>query len=120
MNLLICGGRDFNDEALMVDTLNNLMAIGVIPHESEITIITGMAKGADMLAYELAEANDVSTIKMPANWKEFGKSAGYARNTEMLKKADYVLAFWDAKSKGTAHTIRTANKMGIPVTVIDY
>ena len=119
MKILICGGRDFNDEDLMVESINQLLnELGLI--ESQITIISGMARGADLLAYNLAIHNGIKTICMPADWNKYGKSAGYIRNLQMLNHADYVLAFWDFESKGTAHTITEAGKRDIPVKVISY
>lgn len=119
MKILICGGRDFNDEDLMVENINQLLdELGLV--ESQITIITGMAKGADLMAYELALHNGIKTICIPAEWSKYGISAGFKRNLEMLNHADYVLAFWDGNSKGTFHTIYTAGKRNIPVKVINY
>ena len=119
MNLLICGGRDFNNEDLMVESINQLLdELGLV--EAQITIISGMAKGADLMAYEIALHNGIKTICMPADWDKYGKSAGFKRNLQMLNHADYVLAFWDCLSKGTAHTITEAGKRNIPVKVINY
>lgn len=119
MKILICGGRDFNDEDLMVENINQLLdELGLV--EAQITIISGMARGADLMAYELALHNGIETIVMPADWNKYGKSAGFIRNLQMLNHADYVLAFWDNKSKGTEHTIVNAQKRNITVKVINY
>jgi hypothetical protein len=57
---------------------------------------------------------------MPANWDEFGKSAGYIRNAEMAKYADACVIFWDGISKGTKHMINLANKEGLKLKIIKY
>lgn len=107
MNIIIAGGRDFNDEDYVIDALNQLIENGSLPDESSWTIISGMARGADSIGAQLAIANNIPLIEIPAKWGVLGKSAGYIRNTEMAEKADVLVAFWDGKSKGTKHMITT-------------
>lgn len=60
-------------------------------------------------------------VVFPAEWEKFGKAAGPIRNIEMLNEnPDLVLAFHNdlSKSKGTAHTVKTAQKRGLKVKVI--
>ena len=42
------------------------------------------------------------------------------RNAEMAKVADALIAFWDGKSRGTAHMINFAKRKGLDVYVVDY
>ena len=44
------------------------------------------------------------------DWVKHGKSAGFVRNELIVSDADIVFAFWDGKSKGTAHDIQLAKK----------
>lgn len=84
---------------------------------SDIEIITGMASnGPDDMAYHLARW-DLKLLwkEMPADWDQYGKSAGYIRNTEMVSVATHLFAMWDGKSKGTRHMIDIAKLKGIPV-----
>lgn len=54
----------------------------------------------------------------PADWRKYGKAAGYIRNKEMVDLgADIVLAFQKNKSKGTQHTIDLALAAGITVAL---
>lgn len=41
-----------------------------------------------------------------------------ARNKEMLRRADSLVAFWDGRSSGTGMTIELAHAAGLPVEVI--
>jgi hypothetical protein len=50
----------------------------------------------------------------------YGKSAGYKRNHEMLAAATGLIAFWDGRSRGTAHMIHIAREAGLKVVVIRY
>jgi hypothetical protein len=55
----------------------------------------------------------------PADWERYKRRAGIIRNLEMLdQEPDLVIAFWDGKSRGTAHTIGEARRRGIPVEVV--
>ena len=56
----------------------------------------------------------------PAEWKRYGKAAGYIRNTEMAKNADALVAFWDGASLGTKHMIATAEQLHLDVHVVMY
>ena len=59
-----------------------------------------------------AKLRDWKFTPYPADWKQHGKAAGMIRNAEMVRAADWVVAFWDGKSKGTKNTIDTALRLG--------
>jgi hypothetical protein len=123
VNLLICGGRDYKDQ----ETLNRIMD-DIVKHINPgyITVVSGHARGADKLGEIWAKSRDLSLALFPANWKRYGKSAGFKRNIEMLDLISvapedeyrddhysYVVAF--PGGKGTAHTVHNAKKRGIHV-----
>lgn len=110
MRLLVCGGRDFTDRAFVFRCLDAAHAKRPIT-----TLIHGAARGADTLADEWAEAQEIDTIQCPANWELHGKAAGPIRNAEMLTrwKPDGVLAF--PGGSGTAHMVKIAREAGLPV-----
>ena len=119
--ILICGGRDFRDKPRMEFVIEKL----IIQHGNKFTILQGGANGADNLAGIVAKEKNLKVIVMPADWNTHGKSAGFIRNSEMLKllkstNNGQVIAFWDNKSSGTKHTIDNAQSMGIPVEIISY
>lgn len=115
MRVIIAGGRDFNDYQLLKDKVNYYMS-----NASDVVVICGEAKGADVLGKRLAKENRLLVNSFPAKWELYGKSAGYIRNKEMADTADVLVAFWDGKSKGTANMIEIAKKKGIPVRVVSY
>ena len=53
-----------------------------------------------------------------AEWKKWGRRAGYRRNVQMAQHADALIAIWDGKSPGTRHMIETANAHGLAVFVL--
>jgi hypothetical protein len=52
----------------------------------------------------------------PAQWAQQGRSAGFIRNTAMVKSAPaLVLAFINGHSRGASHCAQLAEDAGIPV-----
>jgi len=55
----------------------------------------------------------------PADWDTFGRRAGPLRNTIMVKKAEFVVAFPAPDSIGTLDTIRKAKRAKKPLIVFN-
>ena len=110
MRLLVTGGRDFDEAALVYDVLSQLHK-----HFTIGAVICGGAKGADSHAGRWAHLHSVhQTIFLP-DWKRHGLLAGHDRNTRMLTegKPDACVAF--PGGKGTADMARKAKTYGLPV-----
>lgn len=118
MKLIVAGGRDFVNIQVMITVLMDLVENGKIDPNPEL--VCGMARGADMLAYNLWANNKMPIHNFPANWDKYRKSAGYKRNQEMGEFADAAVCFWDGKSKGTKHMIDIMHKLNKPVYVVRY
>lgn len=116
--LIVAGGRDFDDYVEMHAQVMKLATTAYRDHE--ISIVSGMARGADALAVRFANVERIQLYKFPADWDKYGKRAGFLRNEEMAKFSDGLLAFWDGQSRGTAHMIKTMQAMGKPVHVVRY
>lgn len=121
--IIIAGSRDFND----YEYLNKQLTRFIKSHpDKRFTIVSGAARGADQLGERFAREKCLLLKRFPAKWNKFGRSAGYIRNAQMLdyiSKSDcdgYVLAFWDGKSKGTQHMIKSAQKAGIEVKIHQF
>lgn len=143
--ILICGGRDYDDDLLFY---NNLWAIfderewggepladgTLAPHN--VNIIAGDARGADAMAAEFAKTgitgefkrykanwDDLSqpdaVIKYHKNGKPYDAKAGNRRNQRMLDEGqpDLVIAF--PGGRGTADMVWRAKKAGIEVIEIE-
>lgn len=115
MRALVFGTRIFTNYQLFSQKLDRIFISC-----TDIAIISGGAKGPDSFGEEYAIANGHGLIRVPALWDIYGKSAGYKRNDEMLKIATHAVAFWDAKSKGTADMIKKVKKLGLPLRVIRF
>lgn len=119
MNIIIAGGRDFNDYELLKKEVDDFIKTYKNPHET-ITIFSGGAKGADNLGEKYAKNNNYRLYLFPADWANNGKSAGMLRNIEMAKLADAAIIFWDKKSKGTAHMIAQASNYKLKLKIVYY
>ena len=86
----------------------------------DIIIISGTARGADTLGEQYAREWGFKLQQFPADWKSCGKTAGIIRNVQMADNADALIAFWDGKSRGTAHMINTAKKKRLPVRIVMF
>jgi len=108
IKLAVVGSRSFYDYGYMKDILDW--------HDIK-KIISGGARGVDKLAEQYAVDKNIPLKIFPADWDTFGKSAGYKRNVQIVEAADEIAAFWDGKSKGTAHSIQMAEDQGKPVHI---
>lgn len=113
MKILITGGRDFNNKLLIENTLNQFI------NEWDI-VLHGGAMGADTLADDFCKLNNIQTEIYKPQYEIWGKDAPLIRNTEMVKKCDVVIAFWNGKSKGTKYTIDKADRYNKKTYIIYY
>lgn len=111
MKLIVAGSRDFTDYEFLKKTLDKLLI-----NQTDIEIVCGMARGADLLGKRYAEERGYPVKEMPANW-DLGKRGGYIRNREMAQYGTHLVAFWNG-SKGTGHMIDLAKEFGLPTRVI--
>lgn len=113
MRALVTGDREWTDWDLIHQVLSRLPAGTVVIH--------GGALGADLLAGSVAQELGFEELEFRADWRRFGKAAGFLRNQRMLTigQPDIVLAFHHdlGRSKGTADMVRRARKAGVPVEV---
>lgn len=116
--VVIAGCRDYDnyEEAkFYID-----FCLSNIRKENIIVIVSGCASGADAIGERYARENGFKVEKYPADWKTYGRAAGPKRNKLMAEVSDYVICFWDEKSKGTKSMIEYAKKCGKPVKIKVY
>lgn len=116
--LIVAGSRDFTDYQLLHDCVIELANTEY--RKLAVSLVSGMARGADAMAVRLAKDYGIQLYEFPANWNLYGKSAGYIRNSDMAKFSDGLIAFWDGASRGTKNMIETMMKQGKPVHVVRY
>jgi hypothetical protein len=103
MRVIIAGSRTIIDYKLIASHIEETAF-----HIPITSIVSGTARGVDRLGEEWARRNGVKVTRYPANWKQFGRAAGYRRNEEMARNADAAIIIWDGISKGTKHMIKLA------------
>lgn len=104
MRVLVCGGRDFDNEAMLKLGFHLIM----VDDEAITEICHGGAKGADTLAGKYAEENNIPCKVFPADWAKHGKKAGPIRNYEMLRSFDPDIVLALPGGRGTAHMVKIA------------
>ncbi|UGX98733.1 DUF2493 domain-containing protein [Bradyrhizobium barranii subsp. barranii] len=110
MNVIVCGGRTFENYAAVkkyLDMLHDLHRFTLLIH--------GRARGADTCAHRWAGEHKVPVEMFPAHWRLHGNSAGPIRNKQMLAegKPQLVVAF--PGGDGTADMCRQARAAGVMV-----
>ena len=134
--ILICGDRNWTDVKAISKVLK-----GFDPHTT--VLICGMARGADIIAYQLAKRMGMHVMEFPAEWKKHERSgpsyarcscpegadycpvAGPRRNRQMLKEGrpELVIAFHDdlygkterGRIRGTYDMVKIAKAKGVKV-----
>jgi len=118
MRILVTGSRHWTDKAEIRAAL--WCTIPTPQDCATTTVVHGAARGADILAAEVAREMGCLTEAHPANWARDGRAAGPIRNAEMVALgADVCLAFPIGESRGTRHCMAVAEQAGIPVVVCE-
>ena len=117
--VIVAGSRTFDNYPLLCEKLDYLLSEKK-KAGAAITIVCGMAKGADLLGAEYASAHGYNIAEFPAQWEIYGRRAGPVRNEQMAQNADALIAFWDGKSRGTESMIHLAEKYKLKVRIIRY
>jgi len=112
--LVVAGSRGFDSYERLSAELDKYLA-----GRSNVTIISGTARGADRLGEKYAQEHGYKIEQVPAQWAKYHQGAGPIRNKQMVKTADAVLVFWDNESSGTCNIIECARAENIPCRVIN-
>lgn len=113
MKLIIAGTRTFSDVEKMYAELDHY-----IPYVTEV--VSGHARGADQMGEMWAHEYNIDVKIFPADWKQYGRIAGFIRNEQMAEYADEAVVFWDGKSPGTYNMIAQMRKRNKPTKIIKY
>ena len=105
---------------LMIVGSRSIMDFDLEPHipSGVDTIISGGAKGVDMIAERYADSHRLSKYILRPQYDLYGRAAPLKRNEQMVDMADAVLIIWDGHSEGTRHTLKYAQKKDKPLIFI--
>lgn len=114
MRVIVTGSRDWDDEACIESALTWVLTETKM-HPSSVIVVHGACPtGADAIVDVIAQDLGCQVERHPADWKTFGKSAGFRRNKEMVDLgAAYTLAFIKNGSRGASHTAGLSEDAGI-------
>lgn len=113
--LAIIGSRSFTDYSFAEKTILDIIRKNNIV---VCKIISGGASGSDKIAEMFAEKYNIPIEIIKPDWTN-GKRSGVIRNTEIINKSNYIIAFWDGKSKGTLDSINKTKKLNKKISIID-
>lgn len=112
MRIIVAGSRTAT-EAQVLEALRRCPWINF-----SSAVVSGTAEGADRFGELWAEKNHIRVIRVPADWKNYGKRAGPMRNKIMAERAEGLVAVWDGVSRGTHSMISLARKHGLRVFIL--
>lgn len=109
---LVTGSRDWVDADVIKRELEHVLVM--YPYPRELLVSGACPTGADAIAETLWRQWGRPIERHPADWKTYGKAAGFRRNAEMVKLgATFCFAFIRNESKGATHTADLAEAAGI-------
>ncbi len=106
--IIVAGSRTITDKKYVFNKLDDIIL--KLPHDADIEIISGLARGVDTLAVEYCADRNLRCIGFPAEWDIYKKRAGYLRNYFMSWYATHAIIFWDGDSRGTKSMIDIADE----------
>lgn len=112
IRLAIVGSRELTDYAWFRERVEQWIRVNGRPEQ----IISGGARGADTLAKQFADEEDIFLNELLADWSK-GDRAGPMRNTQIVNSATHVLAFPSKSGRGTQDTIAKARRANKKVVV---
>lgn len=119
MRILITGGRTYSNVWKIYSELSRFLCV------PDVRLIHGAAAGADSIADRVGKMFGWDVRPYPANWNQFGNSAGPLRNRQMLheEEPELVLAFFDRpweESSGTRDMVEVSRERQVPVIVFPW
>ena len=116
--VIVCGGRDYQDEAAVFAALYRAHAkepITLLVHGACMDPTTGELLGADRWADRWARGLGIEVEPHPADWGTWGKAACAMRDRQMAEAGAHSCIAFPGGS-GTASVVRQAEAHGIPVS----
>lgn len=132
--VIVAGTRSFSDIGRIYATCDRVLTSKSRTHD--IVIVSGLAPGPDSIGRSYSADRGYRCAEYPAMWDDlshpdavirtrqdgtkYDAMAGKRRNIRMADNADALIAFWDGRSGGTSHMIKTAKRRKLLVRVIRY
>lgn len=107
MKTIIAGSRDITDHELVARVVKD--------SGFEITeVVTGCARGVDLLGSQWAAQNKIPWKAFPADWSKYPKAAGPIRNRQMAEYADALICIHH-NTPGSLNMLALAKARGLKI-----
>lgn len=118
--VIIAGSREFTDYEFLKSKCDYYLSNKIKTHE--VIIVSGHARGADVLGERYAREKGLKLLTFPADWDKYGNSAGYRRNCKMADIANACIGFTikGLDCKGTRQMLKIANNKKLKIQEIEY
>lgn len=118
LKLLVAGSRSIKNEPKVFGLINQVLnEIEPFYRATPLShVISGGAKGVDIIGERWAKINDIEIIQIKPDWSK-GKSAGLQRNSDLVDMCDVGLVVWDGRSRGSMDTVKKLVKSKKPFWV---
>ncbi|MBQ6706027.1 MAG: DUF2493 domain-containing protein [Clostridia bacterium] len=113
--IVVAGCRDYDNYYEAEEYIDS--CISDMKSVCEFLFISGGCRGADALGERYAREHGYEIERYPAEWEKYGRAAGPMRNRKMAEIADFIICFWDGKSRGTKAIIDFATALNRPVRI---
>jgi len=97
----VIGSRSWSDYSTLKEILDA---------HKPTSVVSGGAGGADSLAQRYAKERGMPIKIWYPNYNAWGRKAPLYRNANIVKDSDFIIAFWDGRSRGTKYTINLARE----------
>lgn len=113
--VIIAGSREWTDYELLKKKCSFFLQNKLADPGVQVVILSGHAKGADLLGEKFAQENNLPVELYPAQWDKYGKRAGYLRNKDMADKGNAAIIFLSrsAQNKGSLMMASLARKQNL-------
>lgn len=115
MKVIIAGSRTIPPD-IGYELVETAMRVARLRGWEITEVVYGTARGIDTCGRLWADRNSIPWKGFPADWDK-GRGAGFARNIEMAKYAEALVAI-TIGTPGTRHMIQTARVRNLPMIVI--
>ncbi len=85
--------------------------------DNATAVVSGGARGVDRLAAQFAKLHNLPVTEHLPDYDAFGRIAPLVRNRTIVDDADFIVAVWDGKSRGTLNTIDYTLECNKPLVV---
>jgi hypothetical protein len=127
MRIIVAGSRSITDYSVVKSVIEATLKQHYLPITE---LVSGMAKGVDLLAVKWAKEVGIPIHPFPAEWQNFSEPcvkrmrkdgtmynvlAGFNRNLQMALYAEALIAIWTGTSRGTENMLKIAEEYGLKI-----